>query len=161
MTPVVQLVSARKRFGTVEALRGVDLTIEAGEVVAILGPNGAGKTTSIGLMLGLRQPTSGEARLFGLPPADRRARSRCGIMLQESGVSAVLKVVEIVDVFRGYYPAPMPTERVLALAGLTDKAGVLPGRASRAESGNDSTLRWPSAATPRRCSWTSPAWAWT
>jgi ABC-2 type transport system ATP-binding protein len=133
MAPVVELVAARKRFGTVEALRGVDLTIEAGEVVAMLGPNGAGKTTSIGLMLGLRQPTSGEARLFGLPPDDRRARSRCGVMLQESGVTAVLRVAEIIDLFRGYYPAPLPTERVLALAGLTDKAGAFTGRLSGGE----------------------------
>jgi len=65
MAPVVELIAARKRFGNVEAVRGVDLAIAAGEVVALLGPNGAGKTTSISLMLGLRQPTSGEARLFG------------------------------------------------------------------------------------------------
>ena len=128
MAPVVELVAARKRFGNVEAVRGVDLTIEPGEVVAMLGPNGSGKTTSISLMLGLRQPTSGVARLFGLPPDDRRARSRCGVMLQESGVTAVLKVAEIVDLFRSYYPAPLPTERVLALAGLTDKAASFTGR---------------------------------
>jgi len=133
MAPVVELVAARKRFGNVEAVRGVDLTIEPGEVVAMLGPNGAGKTTSISLMLGLRQPTSGVARLFGLPPDDRRARSRCGVMLQESGVTAVLTVAEIVDLFRGYYPAPLPTERVLALAGLTDKAGIFTGRLSGGE----------------------------
>jgi ABC-2 type transport system ATP-binding protein len=99
----------------------------------MLGPNGAGKTTSISLMLGLRQPTSGVARLFGLPPDDRRARSRCGVMLQESGVTAVLKVAEIVDLFRSYYPAPLPTERVLALAGLTDKAASFTGRLSGGE----------------------------
>ncbi len=79
MSPVVEFT--RKRYGAVEALKGVDLTIESGEVVGLLGPNGAGKTTSISLMLGLRRPTSGEARLFGLPPSDRRARSRCGVML--------------------------------------------------------------------------------
>src|SRR3989449_9781254 len=87
MTPVVELVAARKRFGDVEALRGVDLTIGEGEMVALLGPNGAGKTTSISLMLGLRRPTDGRARLFGFDPMDRRARSRCGVMLAEGGTA--------------------------------------------------------------------------
>jgi len=81
----------------------------------MLGPNGAGKTTSISLMLGLRQPTGGQVRLFGLPPTDRRARSRCGVMLQESGTTSVLTVREIVDVFRAYYPAPLPAERAIAM----------------------------------------------
>src|SRR2546426_310257 len=90
MTPVAELRAARKRFGQVEALRGVDLAIGTGELVALLGPNGAGKTTSISLMLGLRRPTGGEARLFGLDPTDQRARSRCGVMLQESGTTIVL-----------------------------------------------------------------------
>src|SRR5688500_9995002 len=96
---VVELIGARKRYGAVEALRGVDLTIRSGEVVAILGPNGAGKTTAISLMLGLRHPTAGQARLFGLPPTHLRARSRAGVMLQESGVSPVLRVGETVDLF--------------------------------------------------------------
>jgi ABC-2 type transport system ATP-binding protein len=114
----------------VEALRGVDLAIRPGEVVAMLGPNGAGKTTSISLMLGLRQPTAGEARLFGLPPTDRRARSRCGVMLQESGTTAVLTVAEIVDLFRAYYPAPLPVARTIAMAGLTEQAGARVGTLS-------------------------------
>ena len=88
----------------------------------MLGPNGAGKTTSISLMLGLRQPTAGQVRLLGLPPTDRRARSRCGVMLQESGTTAVLSVRELVDVFRAYYPAPLPAERAIAMAGLTEQA---------------------------------------
>jgi ABC-2 type transport system ATP-binding protein len=119
---VVELQGARKRYGEVEALRGVDLAIGPGEVVAMLGPNGAGKTTSIALMLGLRRPTAGHARLFGLDPQDRRARSRVGVMLQESGVPGVLTVRELVDLFRAYYPRPLPAERVIALAGLGDKA---------------------------------------
>ena len=82
VTPVVELIAARKRYGAVEALRGVDLCIRPGEAVALLGPNGAGKTTTISLMLGLRCPTSGSARLFGMDPTNRRARSRAGVMLQ-------------------------------------------------------------------------------
>ena len=113
-----------------EALRGVDLSIRGGEVVAMLGPNGAGKTTSISLMLGLRQPTAGQARLFGLPPTDRRARSRCGVMLQESGTTSVLTVREIVDVFRAYYPAPLAAARAIAMAGLTEQASVRVGTLS-------------------------------
>ena len=120
--PVVELRGVTKRYGPVEAVRGIDLAIEPGEVVAMLGPNGAGKTTSVGLMLGLRTPTSGNVCLFGLPPTDRRARSRAGVMLQESGTTGVLTPRELVALFGTYYPAPMPSERALALAGLTDQA---------------------------------------
>jgi ABC-2 type transport system ATP-binding protein len=120
---VMELEAVTKRYGNVEALRGVSLTITAGEIVAMLGPNGAGKTTSLSLMLGLRRPTSGEVRLFGLPPTDRRARSRVGVMLQESGAPGVLTVRELIELFGAYYPAPLPVERALAMAGLGDKAG--------------------------------------
>src|SRR5436309_7544586 len=91
----------------------------------MLGPNGAGKTTSINLMLGLRNPTSGTARLFGLDPKDLKARSRIGVMLQESGVPGMLRVTEIVDLFRSYYPAPLPAAEAIAMAGLEEKATTL------------------------------------
>jgi ABC-2 type transport system ATP-binding protein len=130
---VVELRAARKRFDSVEALKGVDLAIGPGELVALLGPNGAGKTTSISLMLGLRRPTGGEARLFGLDPTDRRARSRCGVMLQESGTTGVLTVREIVNLFRAYYPASLPADRAIALAGLNDKASARIGTLSGGE----------------------------
>jgi len=133
MTPVVELHEVRKRFGQVEAVKGVDLTIAPGELVAMLGPNGAGKTTSISLMLGLRQPTAGQARLFGLEPTDRRARSRCGVMLQESGTTGVLTVRELVDLFRAYYPSPLSTARAIALAGLDAKAHARAGTLSGGE----------------------------
>jgi ABC-2 type transport system ATP-binding protein len=120
---VVELQGVHKSYGAVHALRGLDLAIGRGEVVAMLGPNGAGKTTSIAVMLGLRRATRGQVRLFGLPPDDRRARSRVGVMLQESGVPGVLTVRELIEQFRAYYPRPLPAERVIALAGLAEIAG--------------------------------------
>jgi len=125
MTPAAQLVDATKKYGAVEALKGVTLDIELGEVVAMLGPNGAGKTTSISLLLGLRKPTSGKALLFGLAPTHLDARSRVGVMLQESGIPTVLKVRELVDLFRSYYPKPMTGDRAIAMAGLEEKANAL------------------------------------
>jgi ABC-2 type transport system ATP-binding protein len=122
MPPAAQLIDATKKYGSVEALKGVTIDIELGDVVAMLGPNGAGKTTSISLLLGLRQPTSGKALLFGLKPDDLNARSRVGVMLQESGIPTVLKVRELVDLFRSYYPKPMARDRAIAMAGLEEKA---------------------------------------
>ena len=122
---VVQLVDAHKSFGRVEALRGVSLTVRPGELVGFLGPNGAGKTTAISLMIGLRRPSSGKALLFGLDPNDLRARSRTGVMLQESGIPLTLKVREVVDLFRTYYPKPLPTATVVEMADLGDFQGKL------------------------------------
>jgi ABC-2 type transport system ATP-binding protein len=125
MPVAAQLIDATKKYGALEALKGVSLDIELGEVVAMLGPNGAGKTTSISLLLGLRKPTSGKALLFGLDPTHLDARSRVGVMLQESGIPALLKVREIVDLFRSYYAKPMASDRAIAMAGLEEKAGAL------------------------------------
>ena len=125
MPPAAELVDATKKYGEVEALKGVTIRIQLGEVVAMLGPNGAGKTTSISLLLGLRKPSSGQALLFGLAPTNLLARSRVGVMLQESGVPQMLKVREIVDLFRSYYPKPLPRDRAIAMAGLEEKADSL------------------------------------
>src|SRR4030088_325299 len=125
MSAAAQLIAATKKYGATEALKGVRLDIELGDVVAMLGPNGAGKTTSISLLLGLRKPTSGKALLFGMDPTNVLARSRVGVMLQESGVPQMLKVSEIVDLFRSYYPNPLPRERAIAMAGLEEKANSL------------------------------------
>jgi ABC-2 type transport system ATP-binding protein len=120
--PAIDMASVHKSYGTVNALQDVSLRIEPGECVAILGPNGAGKTTAISLMLGMRSPTSGTVRLFGLPPGSREARSHRGAMLQDSGVPASLTVRELVDLFRTYYPAPISTADALRVAGLEEQA---------------------------------------
>src|ERR1700730_12964441 len=125
MPAAAELIAATKKYGETEALKGVTLTIELGEVVAMLGPNGAGKTTSISLLLGVRKPTSGKALLFGLKPDSLDARTRVGVMLQESGIPTMLKVSEMVDLFRSYYPKPMARDRAIAMAGLEEKANAL------------------------------------
>ncbi len=100
----------------------MDLAVRRGEVVAILGPNGAGKTTAISILLGLRAPTSGSVTLFGGAPDEPATKARVGAMLQESGVPGTLTVAELIDLFRGYYPAPRPRTDLLAVAGLEDVA---------------------------------------
>ena len=122
---MVQLDNVSKRFGEVLALDQVTIEIDSGEVVAMLGPNGAGKTTAISIMLGTRRPTSGVARLFGLDPRDIRARSRIGVMLQESGVPGMLRVKEMVSLFASYYPDPLEPQQAIAIAGLGEKASSL------------------------------------
>jgi ABC-2 type transport system ATP-binding protein len=120
--PAVTFDGISKAYGAVRALRDVSFTIPQGQVVALLGPNGAGKTTALSIMLGLRRPSQGQARLLGLDPHDRHARSRCGIMLQESGAPLSLTVHETISLFRTYYPYPLPLARVVAMAGLEEKA---------------------------------------
>jgi ABC-2 type transport system ATP-binding protein len=135
MTPpiasaAVELRDVSKHYGAVEALQGVSVDIPPGEVVAFLGPNGAGKSTSIAIMLGLRRPTTGQALLFGLDPRSRLARARTGVMLQESGVPGTLKVRELIDLFRSYYPDALARKELLSRAGLDDKANALLGTLS-------------------------------
>ncbi len=119
---IAEMASVRKDYGNVQALRGVDLQVRAGEVLALLGPNGAGKTTSVGLLLGLLKPTAGSVTLFGGDPEGAAAKMRTGAMLQISGVPATLKVREHLELFASYYPAPLPIARALELAGLGEVA---------------------------------------
>jgi ABC-2 type transport system ATP-binding protein len=115
---VASLEGVSKNYGEVHALRNVNFTVRAGQVVALLGPNGAGKTTAIRLLLGLMQPNSGKARVFGGDPTNPQNRMRTGAMLQVGKVPETLRVREHIDLFSSYYPEPMPIEEVLAAAGL-------------------------------------------
>jgi len=115
---VASLESVSKNYGEVRALRDVDFTVCAGQVVALLGPNGAGKTTAVKLLLGLMPPNSGKARVFGGDPTNPQNRMRAGAMLQVGRVPETLRVREHIDLFSSYYPKPMPLAEVLAAAGL-------------------------------------------
>ncbi len=117
-TVVASLEGVSKNYGGVRALRNVNFSVRAGQVVALLGPNGAGKTTAVKLLLGLMQPTFGKARVFGGDPANPQNRIRAGAMLQVGRVPETLKVREHIDLFSSYYPNPLPLDEVLASAGL-------------------------------------------
>jgi ABC-2 type transport system ATP-binding protein len=116
--PVATLESVVKRYGETQALRGLDLTLRRGEVVALLGPNGAGKTTAVRLLLGLIAPTAGKVRVLGRDPRAAGARTRIGALLQVARVPEALSVREHLDLFRSYYPRPLPAVEVIRRAGL-------------------------------------------
>jgi ABC-2 type transport system ATP-binding protein len=112
------LRGATVRYGDIEALRGVDLTIERGRLTVLLGPNGAGKTTAIRLLLGLIAPRAGTVRLFGEDPRSRAAKRRIGALMQVSKVPETLRVCEHIDTFRSYYPRPLARATLVEAAGL-------------------------------------------
>jgi ABC-2 type transport system ATP-binding protein len=117
---IARLAKAGKRYGQTLALDGVDLEVRRGEVLALLGPNGAGKTTAISLLAGLKNPDSGAATLFEMAPTPPAARRRIGAMLQATSLPETLKVSELIDLFRSYYPRPRTVADIVALAGVGD-----------------------------------------
>jgi len=119
----VEITDLRKSYGSVEAVRGISLTVNEGEVFALLGPNGAGKTTTVEILEGFRRRDSGRVSVLGFDPAtgDRKLKEQMGIVLQTVGVDPYLTVAETVDMFRGFYPKPRPRDEVIGLVGLTEK----------------------------------------
>jgi ABC-2 type transport system ATP-binding protein len=115
----------RMSYGSREVLRGVDLEVRRGEIFAFLGPNGAGKTTTVEILEGYRRPIGGEVEVLGADPlsADRRWRSRVGVVLQSCPPEPLLTVAETLHLYAGFYDRPLPVDQVLALVGLTRHAG--------------------------------------
>ena len=126
-----------KSYGSVAAVRGIDLEVSRGQVFAFLGPNGAGKTTTVEILEGHRRRDSGEVTVLGYDPADsdKDFLSRIGIVLQTTSVEPYLTVKETLEVFGGYYPHPRPVDETLELVGLVEhkntKAGKLSGGLQR------------------------------
>jgi ABC-2 type transport system ATP-binding protein len=120
---VIEVRGLRKSYGDVEAVRGIDLHVDRGEVFALLGPNGAGKTTMVEILEGYRDRTAGEVSVLGFEPQKGGAefKRHIGIVLQSTGVDPFLTVRETVDLYAGYYPAPRPVDEVVDLVGLADK----------------------------------------
>jgi ABC-2 type transport system ATP-binding protein len=119
---VAELAGVRKRYGATVALDGVSLALRAGEVVSLLGPNGAGKTTAVAILLGLRRPDEGEARLFGADPRRASSRRLVGASPQDVAFSPTLTVREIADLVRAHYEEPEDAAELLERFGLSPLA---------------------------------------
>ena len=129
-TPVSEITGSalavhglRKSFGDITAVDGVDIVVAPGEVVALLGPNGAGKTTTIEMLLGLRKPDTGTARVFDLDPREAVRTGRVGAMMQTGGLVGDGTVREVVHLIAAMHSAPLTVARALEVAGIADLAG--------------------------------------
>jgi ABC-2 type transport system ATP-binding protein len=130
--PAVEVRGLRKRYGEVEAVRGIDFRVQAGEVFGLLGPNGAGKTTTVEILEGYRSRTAGTVSVLGRDPGrrERELRERVGIVLQSTGMYRHLTVGEALAHWSCLYPRPRDLDEVIELAGLAGSRGVRTRRLS-------------------------------
>ena len=127
---LIEVKGLKKSYGDVDAVRGVDLTIEQGEIFSLLGPNGAGKTTTVEILEGFRDRDSGSVSVLGFDPNTRgdqarQWRNRIGIVLQTSSDAGDLTVLETINHFSGYYSNPRNVDEVIYSVGLKEKESAL------------------------------------
>jgi ABC-2 type transport system ATP-binding protein len=125
-SPAIEVRDLHKRYGDYEAVRGIDIAVQRGEVFGLLGPNGAGKTTTVEILEGYRERSSGEVSVLGHDPAERsiELRRRIGIVLQSGGIYSHITPREALAHWASFYPHPRDVDEVLELADLVEKADV-------------------------------------
>jgi ABC-2 type transport system ATP-binding protein len=130
--PAIEVRELHKRYGDVEAVRGLSFRVDRGEVLGLLGPNGAGKTTTVEILEGYRDRSGGEVSVLGHDPAEDSIdlRRRVGIVLQSGGFYPRVTVAEALRHFAGLYPTPRDPEETIGLVGLEDSADVRVNRLS-------------------------------
>ena len=143
--PALRLTALTKRFGDVEAVRGIDLVVEPGEVVAFLGPNGAGKTSTLDMVLGLTRPTSGVVDVLGMSPRQAIAHGLVSAVLQSGGLLKDLTVGEILEYTASLFAATAAVDDVLHRAGIAHLADRRVGKCS---GGEQQRLRFAMALLP-------------
>jgi len=113
-----------KSFGSVQAVRGLNLQVRRGEVFGLLGPNGAGKTTSLEMLEGLVQPDSGAIHILGMDWRMHGAqiRQRIGVQFQSTQLDEKIKVREVLEMVSKYYAKTRPIPELLQLLQLEEKA---------------------------------------
>src|ERR1700745_3924236 len=123
----IEIDGLRKSYGPFQAVRGLSLRVEQGEIFAFLGPNGAGKTTTVEILEGFRTRSSGEVSVLGVDPAqaDGAWRDRVGAVLQESNPEPGLTVRESLQLYSGYYLEPRDIDETIALVGLDGQGDTL------------------------------------
>ncbi|MGH2471743.1 MAG: ABC transporter ATP-binding protein [Candidatus Limnocylindria bacterium] len=124
MPPIVQVTDLRKRYGEIEAVRGISFDVEQGEVFALLGPNGAGKTTTVEILEGLREADSGSAIVAGVDVRRNPSgvKERIGVQLQQSAFPENFLSQEIVELFALFYGRRVDARALLRAVGLEDRA---------------------------------------
>ena len=121
-TPALQATNIHQSFGHVDALRGVNLTLMPGEIVALLGVNGAGKSTFLDIVLGLATPTQGDISVYGMSPREAVRRSLVSAMLQTGSMPRDGKVRNTIDLVAAMHANPIPTDELLERTNLTQLA---------------------------------------
>ncbi|GAB3810638.1 ABC transporter ATP-binding protein [Tessaracoccus terricola] len=130
MTSLIEATNVRRTYGsgakTYEAVRGVDLSLARGELLAVLGVNGAGKTSLVEVLEGMAPATGGSIKVFGHDPHTERGkvRPRTGIMLQEAGFSGDLTIAETLQMWGGTLSSPRPIAEALEIVNLGHRADV-------------------------------------
>jgi ABC-2 type transport system ATP-binding protein len=119
----ISVSGLHKKYGDVEAVRGIDFEVQTGEVFGLLGPNGAGKTTTVEILEGIRQRTSGDVRVLDFDPDKQKTRlkDRIGVCLQATNLPDKMKVIEALQVFGSLYSRMLDPDDLLKRLQLSEK----------------------------------------